>query len=264
MLDNLFVLGAWWMVFVVWAGPRYGEALALVWVALDFTYFFLCEVTTGQTVGKRIAGLRVVSLQGGLPSVGQAATRTVLRLVDQGIILLGLLVTVGTGGRRQRIGDLLAGTAVARAEDHPVMPRPVAARTLAYPLAWMAAAVVVAVLWADGRLPGSYRDQADAACAAAYVEAGPRPSLDVLYAAYGHLRYRLAMLEPPGNWAARHDVLVRNAAQEHALVLEVWRLSHAGRSKTATRRWRRLAELSRTHNAALAADGFRDCAGERS
>jgi RDD family len=75
------------------------------------------EAWAGQTVGKRLLGLRVLSAGGARPSVRAVAGRTLLRIVDwlPALYLAGFITMLATGTRRQRIGDLAARTAVARA-----------------------------------------------------------------------------------------------------------------------------------------------------
>src|SRR4051812_11086744 len=96
-----------------------GDPLA---AAIALSYFFVCEVLTGQTWGKRKEGLRVVRLDGRPLSVASAATRNVLLPIDAiGFYLIGYLAMI-LSRRRQRIGDLLAGTVVTEAWAHPHVP----------------------------------------------------------------------------------------------------------------------------------------------
>jgi uncharacterized RDD family membrane protein YckC len=93
-------------------------AWSLVYLAVVLGYYFVFEVAVGQTVGKRLLGLRVVGVDGSRPSAEAIAVRTLLRLVDwlPVLYLVGFLVaTLATGERRQRLGDLAAKTMVARA-----------------------------------------------------------------------------------------------------------------------------------------------------
>jgi uncharacterized RDD family membrane protein YckC len=90
------------------------DALALL-VGLQFVYFFLQESRTGSTPGKRRYGLTVVTLDGERPADGALALRNVLRLIDSFPVFYasGLLSLMQTGRkRRQRIGDVVAGTTV--------------------------------------------------------------------------------------------------------------------------------------------------------
>jgi uncharacterized RDD family membrane protein YckC len=90
---------------------------AALYVGLVLVYYFALEATIGQTVGKLLTGLRVVSADGDRPSVGAVAIRTVVRVVDwlPLLYLVGFLTMLATGVRRQRLGDLAAGTGITRA-----------------------------------------------------------------------------------------------------------------------------------------------------
>ena len=90
-----------------------GRSLSVFLVSLSLTYFFICEALWGQTLGKRLLGLRVLMRDGRPATASAVSARTVLRLIDDGP--LGLVVMILSGRRRQRLGDLLGGTIVARA-----------------------------------------------------------------------------------------------------------------------------------------------------
>jgi uncharacterized RDD family membrane protein YckC len=88
----------------------------LVWLVVSLGYYGVLEAINGQTLGKRALGIRVVADDGTTKaSGGKVAIRTVLRLID-GIAFyaVALAVVLATGQRRQRIGDLAAGTIVRR------------------------------------------------------------------------------------------------------------------------------------------------------
>jgi uncharacterized RDD family membrane protein YckC len=88
-----------------------------LYLALVLLYFFAMEATTGQTIGKRLLGLRVLRADGTRPSAAAIAARTLLRIIDwlPLLYLTGCITMLATGQRRQRLGDLAARTAVARA-----------------------------------------------------------------------------------------------------------------------------------------------------
>ena len=90
---------------------------AVVFLALALGYYFVLEAWAGQTVGKRLLGLRVLGAGGARPSMWAIAGRTLLRIVDwlPLLYLAGFITMLATGTRRLRIGDLAARTAVARA-----------------------------------------------------------------------------------------------------------------------------------------------------
>jgi uncharacterized RDD family membrane protein YckC len=127
-----------------------GVAVALL-VAGWLACATLFEAATGQTPGKRWAGVRVVRHDGGPISVGQALVRNVARLLDALPVLYasGLITMLVTGRRRQRIGDVLAGTQVVPVDGGARTPR--SPRALLPVLAAVAVLVSVAVLAGEGR-----------------------------------------------------------------------------------------------------------------
>jgi uncharacterized RDD family membrane protein YckC len=87
-------------------------------------YFFALESDEGQTIGKKLMKIRVVRADGRPAGMGEVAVRTILRVVDN--YLVGMIAMVATGDRRQRIGDLAAGTIVVDASARPMAgPAPV-------------------------------------------------------------------------------------------------------------------------------------------
>src|SRR4051794_24617759 len=88
-----------------------GGALAAVILGWALYYYFALESGAGQTVGKKLMNLRVVCADGRPAGMREIAVRTILRVVDGiGMYIVGLVVMLVTGERRQRIGDLAAGT----------------------------------------------------------------------------------------------------------------------------------------------------------
>ena len=89
-------------------------------------YFFyhpvLEMIMAGRTPGKRMAGVRLVTLQGYTPGIGAILLRNVFRLVDSlpGFYFLGLL-SVALTHNQVRIGDLAAGLVLVY--DNTVKPK---------------------------------------------------------------------------------------------------------------------------------------------
>ena len=77
-------------------------------------YTALIETFTGRSIGKMLAGLRVVQLDGAPPRRGALVTRNVLRLIDAGLFFVPLVVILFSP-LRQRAGDVAAGTLVVLA-----------------------------------------------------------------------------------------------------------------------------------------------------
>lgn len=114
-IDNLIVY-AGYMVLCALLHWRVQSLNHLVVLGVaGIAYHFVLEARSGQTVGKRRYGIRVVSVHGGAASPRAIAIRSLLRIVDQLPVCYasGLVSMVRTGpARRQRIGDVAAGTMV--------------------------------------------------------------------------------------------------------------------------------------------------------
>ena len=86
----------------------------VVYVVLSLAYYFVLENMSGQTVGKMMTHLKVVSTAGPL-TPGKIAIRTLLRIVDGfGFYVVGVIV-IAVSKEHQRVGDMAAGTNVVRA-----------------------------------------------------------------------------------------------------------------------------------------------------
>lgn len=121
-LDYFVVLGLAWacntlLLLVAIVSPAWALALpVLVFFAVQMFYGMLCEwFWRGQTVGKRVMGIRVVDDRGLGLRPGQVVVRNILRAVDS-LPLFYLVGGVAMVFSRhcQRLGDLAAGTVVVR------------------------------------------------------------------------------------------------------------------------------------------------------
>jgi uncharacterized RDD family membrane protein YckC len=102
----------------------HGASVA-VWALLALAYYYIPEAQSGQTPGKDLMRVRVTRIDGHKPAPVAIAVRTVLRIVDvlPAFYLLGLVVVLCSGRRRQRIGALAAGTTVWRAQQSVALPQ---------------------------------------------------------------------------------------------------------------------------------------------
>lgn len=104
-LDQFFIDvfdSAWWYIVLVIGPP------VIVYL---FYHPVLELMMKGRTPGKRMAGVRIVTLDGHTPGVGAIIIRNVFRMVDSlptGYVL-GLIVAMATKNS-VRIGDIAAGT----------------------------------------------------------------------------------------------------------------------------------------------------------
>lgn len=88
-----------------------------MWIAVlqslpALLYHLLMEVgTNGQSVGKMAMNIKVITLEGGQPSLSQYLLRWMFRIVDITMLFPGFFSII-LSPRSQRLGDIVAGTIV--------------------------------------------------------------------------------------------------------------------------------------------------------
>jgi uncharacterized RDD family membrane protein YckC len=94
--------------------------------AMYFLYHFVLEIAMhGRTPGKRMAGVQIVTREGGSPGVGALLTRNVFRLVDAMPLLYGVgLITALATRYHVRVGDMAAGTLLVYERPDIALPEP--------------------------------------------------------------------------------------------------------------------------------------------
>lgn len=99
------------------AFPGFGSALAFItWFLIDWGYMILLEsLWSGQTIGKRALGLRVIQESGVRVSFFQSLLRNVARPIDRlpFFYFVGAIAALFSRSQ-QRLGDMLAGTIVVK------------------------------------------------------------------------------------------------------------------------------------------------------
>ncbi len=102
-------------------------------------YSLLTELwMNGQTVGKKIMGIRVISLEGGEPTLGQFMLRWITKFFEwpfffayiafsnsnvvsyaffTGVLGIAVVIIIAVSPRNQRLGDMIAGTVVVNARS---------------------------------------------------------------------------------------------------------------------------------------------------
>jgi uncharacterized RDD family membrane protein YckC len=129
----IYILG---MLSLLFGGINIGEesiGFAILIVLLPSLFYSLSTELwlNGQTIGKKIMKIKVVSLDGGEATLGQYLTRWFLRFYEWGFIIVGIfysnlgaglavlmiggittIIIIAINGKSQRLGDLAAGTVV--------------------------------------------------------------------------------------------------------------------------------------------------------
>jgi len=92
-----------------------GALGSLIYFVGIFAYYLFMEGYLGQTVGKMLLGIKVVREDtGGIPGLGAAAWRTLLRLIDGILFYAVAFVSVQVTEKNRRLGDMAAHTLVVR------------------------------------------------------------------------------------------------------------------------------------------------------
>jgi len=117
-IDHVIALGV--MFFAVMLVPESFPVLkALGFFLVYLAYFVVLEALWSRTFGKFFQGLIVRKLDGSRCDLKAALIRGALRIIEVNPLLLGGLpagLVIIASQRKQRIGDLLAGTVVV--SDH--------------------------------------------------------------------------------------------------------------------------------------------------
>lgn len=92
--------------------------LIIIFAVIFIFYDLVCEMTMdGQSFGKKIMKIKVISLDGGQPTFGQYLMRWIFRIIDFGVMFgwgVVALVAVAVTEKHQRIGDKLAKTTLIK------------------------------------------------------------------------------------------------------------------------------------------------------
>jgi uncharacterized RDD family membrane protein YckC len=86
--------------------------ILLAIASMTHIFFIYYEFKKGATPGKRLMGLRVVSLDGGPITKGQAIYRDFVRWYVDVLLVFPALISMFATKKKQRVGDLLANTVV--------------------------------------------------------------------------------------------------------------------------------------------------------
>ena len=128
IIDSL-IIGAWFVGFAVLAVlplASHGRVLssgfgplAILLMILAYlpvvVYNLVCEVFfNGQSIGKKSQNIRVMRLDGTVPSIGDYLLRWLLRIIDLQLAGLVAIICIAASQRGQRLGDMAAGTTVVK------------------------------------------------------------------------------------------------------------------------------------------------------
>ncbi|WP_340066725.1 RDD family protein [Ascidiimonas aurantiaca] len=125
LLDTVVLIT--YMIMIFWLLSSLNIDMEDAWVFYmvaslpAFLYYLLLETfTDGKTIGKYVAKIRVVKLDGSRPSFSSYFIRWMLRIIDVSLTSCGgAVLTILLSNKGQRLGDIAAGTTVI-SEKHIV------------------------------------------------------------------------------------------------------------------------------------------------
>jgi Predicted membrane protein/domain len=119
-LGAFIVVGILLLVLTALTGPAQSEILIIsIWSVYGACFVFYPLISeifmNGQSIGKKLLKIKVISLNGSQASLGQYFIRWLFRLVDFGLTAqVGGLISVAVTENKQRIGDIVAGTTLIK------------------------------------------------------------------------------------------------------------------------------------------------------
>lgn len=134
IIDNLIKVGYFIAIFLVYFFlVRYKiistnyylvAALAVIFFFIPYMFYSLLMdyFMNGQSPGKRVMKIKVVSLDTEQLSFGQCLIRWLFRIIDFGFCSgLIAVLAVATSAKKQRVGDILAGTIVVSMKNEKTL-----------------------------------------------------------------------------------------------------------------------------------------------
>lgn len=124
IIDYLLIIGIGFLLLVIsyygggyyWSDSDFGAALYLIYISTFIMYFTYCEGVKGQTLGKKLLHLKVVSEEGVSPiGIKKALLRTTLGRFLAGIFFgIGYITIAINQDDRQGLHDQIAKTYVIK------------------------------------------------------------------------------------------------------------------------------------------------------
>lgn len=115
IIDLVVQLAYLWLVGLLLSGivNDWSIWLDVLYYLPCFFYHLAMEIMlNGQSIGKKAMSIRVITLEGGQPSLSQYIIRWMFRLFDFGLFFIPAFFSIILSSRSQRVGDIVAGTIV--------------------------------------------------------------------------------------------------------------------------------------------------------
>jgi uncharacterized RDD family membrane protein YckC len=113
-IDGILLAVVGSVIAAVLPGGREGALASILQLVLGIGYQVYFFTSTGQTLGMKVMGTKIVDGNGGLPTMSSAAIRYIGSLVSGAILLIGFLWMLWDANK-QTLHDKMAGTYIVKA-----------------------------------------------------------------------------------------------------------------------------------------------------
>jgi uncharacterized RDD family membrane protein YckC len=107
-VSAIFVGSLFFLIYGFWLLDLF------IWGIIQVIYFTILEPYWGASIGKRVLGLQVQTVNGEKVPVDKALIRNISKIFWPLLLLDWLIGVVTTGDKRQKYSDRVAGTTVAQ------------------------------------------------------------------------------------------------------------------------------------------------------
>ncbi|MBU7018513.1 MAG: RDD family protein [Theionarchaea archaeon] len=124
ILDHIIIA----VIYAVLTFPLFGAVMTgrgfgafvvpyiiVLWVLPFLYYTFFEAYMKGQTPGKMAVKIKVVKVSGEPIDIGESLIRNILRVIDSIFVYLVGFIILSMSDKKQRLGDMAAGTVVVKA-----------------------------------------------------------------------------------------------------------------------------------------------------
>ena len=116
LIDLMVQLAYLWLMDLFISGVSndyWPDWLVVIYLLPYLFYHLVMEITlNGQSIGKKAMNIKVITMEGGQPSLSQYIIRWMFRLLDFGVFFIPAFFSVILSRWSQRVGDIVAGTIV--------------------------------------------------------------------------------------------------------------------------------------------------------
>ncbi len=132
LIDNIVLLVPYFITGAIFSGGdgnNQSPFLFLINLAISIGYWVFYQASAGQTLGKKVMGIKVVDLSGNKPTAMTFFLREIIgKMVSAIILFIGYLMILWDA-KKQGLHDKIAGTIVVKVANAPIQSQSPATNT---------------------------------------------------------------------------------------------------------------------------------------